>query len=87
MDMLFDRLAPALQSLGRAGPRLLNGTILLTHRPSLSKSSRELAPRHVVIPVSCDIVVALECALFRQSDLGGIFGFVNIWVNVRPVGH
>jgi len=53
MDTLFDRLAPALQSLGRAGPRLLSGTILLTHRPSLSKSSWELAPRYVVIPVSC----------------------------------
>jgi hypothetical protein len=59
MEMLFDRLAPALQSLGRAGPRLLSGTILLTHRPSLSKSSWELAPRYVIIPVSCGYCCSL----------------------------
>jgi hypothetical protein len=87
MDVLFDRLAPALQSLGRAGPHLLSGAILLTHRPSLSKSSWELAPRYVVIPVSLDIVVALVCTLFRLSDLGRIFGFVNMYMGPRPVGH
>jgi hypothetical protein len=87
MDMLFDRLAPALQSLGRAGPRLFKETILLTHRPSLSKSSWELAPRYVVIPVSLDIVVALESTLFRLSDLGRILGFVNMYMGPRPVGH